>query len=360
MKAGLWLATRRMLSAANPPYEVVIIGLAYKSASKAVLYEDAGDEGIKRRDVENINAYLVPYRDLVVAASSDVLSGLPEMTNGNKPADGGYLILSSDESRQMAQQDSRVAPFIRPFIGAQDSIQGSLRYCLWISGEKAIEAMGLPSIKARTDGVAQMRRGSKKALTIAGAFTPHAFQQVRQRGDESVILVPRHSSERREYLPVSLQQTGAIVADGAFGVFNAEHWSISVLVSRMHLVWIATVCGRIKTDYRYSNTLGWNTFPVPLLTEQNKIDLTRCAEAILLAREAHFPATIADLYDPDAMPDNLRAAHAHNDEVLERIYIGRRFKNDTERLEKLFALYTKMTAAAKATPAKKASRGKQA
>jgi hypothetical protein len=347
------------LAAHNAGVTVVIIGLAYKSASKAVLYEDAGDEGIKRRDVENINAYLVPYRDLVVAASSDVLSGLPEMTNGNKPADGGYLILSSDESRQMAQQDSRVAPFIRPFIGAQDSIQGSLRYCLWISGEKAIEAMGLPSIKARTDGVAQMRRGSKKALTIAGAFTPHAFQQVRQRGDESVILVPRHSSERREYLPVSLQQTGAIVADGAFGVFNAEHWSISVLVSRMHLVWIATVCGRIKTDYRYSNTLGWNTFPVPLLTEQNKIDLTRCAEAILLAREAHFPATIADLYDPDAMPDNLRAAHAHNDEVLERIYIGRRFKNDTERLEKLFALYTKMTAAAKATPAKKASRGKQ-
>ncbi len=121
---------------------------------------------------------------------------------------------------------------------------------------------------------------------------------------------------------------------------------------------------RLRTDYRYSNTLGWNTFPVPLLTEQNKTDLTRCAENILLAREAHFPATIADLYDPDAMPENLRRAHEHNDEVLERIYIGRRFKNDTERLEKLFDLYTKMTAAAlKAppqtqpkAPAKKATR----
>ena len=117
------------------------------------------------------------------------------------------------------------------------------------------------------------------------------------------------------------------------------------LVSKLHLVWIATVCGKIKTDYRYSNTLGWNTFPVPLLTEQNKADLAACAENILLAREAHFPATIADLYDPDTMPDNLRHAHERNDEVLERIYIGRRFKNDTERLEKMFELYTKMMAA---------------
>ena len=104
---------------------------------------------------------------------------------------------------------------------------------------------------------------------------------------------------------------------------------------------------RHKTDFRYSNTLGWNTFPVPNLTEKNMSDLTRCAEGILLAREAHFPATIADLYDPEAMPENLRRAHEENDEVLERIYIGRRFKNDTERLEKLFELYTKMTGTAK-------------
>jgi len=116
-----------------------------------------------------------------------------------------------------------------------------------------------------------------------------------------------------------------------------------VLVSRLALCWIGAVCGKIKTDYRFSNTLGWNTFPVPTLTDKNKADLTRCAEDILLAREAHFPATIADLYDPEAMPANLREAHERNDEVLERIYIGRRFKNDTERLEKLFELYTKMT-----------------
>jgi hypothetical protein len=126
----------------------------------------------------------------------------------------------------------------------------------------------------------------------------------------------------------------------------------------MHLAWIATICGRLRSDYSYSNTLGWNTFPVPTLTEQNKADLTRCAEDILLAREAHFPATIADLYDPEAMDTkypNLREAHERNDETLERIYIGRRFKNDTERLEKLFELYTQMNAR-QAAPNKPATR----
>ena len=125
---------------------------------------------------------------------------------------------------------------------------------------------------------------------------------------------------------------------------------LAIIVSKVHLIWIGTVCGRLEMRFSYSNTLGWNTFPVPTLTEQNKADLTRCAEDILLAREAHFPATIADLYDPETMPANLRAAHERNDETLERIYIGRTFRNDTERLEKLFDLYTQMTAA---TPKRK-------
>jgi hypothetical protein len=137
----------------------------------------------------------------------------------------------------------------------------------------------------------------------------------------------------------------SIVSDNAFALYDAPLWNMALIASRLHLVWIATVCGKLETRYRYSNTLGWNTFPVPTLSEKNKADLTRCAEDILLAREAHFPATIAELYDPDKMPADLRAAHERNDEVLERIYIGRRFRNDTERLEKLFEMYTKMTAA---------------
>lgn len=170
------------------------------------------------------------------------------------------------------------------------------------------------------------------------------------------MIVPSVSSESRNYLPVGFEPAGTITTNLAFALYDAPLWNMALIASRIHLVWIGTVCGKLKTDYRYSNTLGWNTFPVPPLTEQNKADLTRCAEDILLARESHFPATIADLYDPENMPANLRAAHERNDETLERIYIGRRFKNDTERLEKLFELYTKMTANAPA--AKKAVRKK--
>ena len=133
---------------------------------------------------------------------------------------------------------------------------------------------------------------------------------------------------------------------------------MALITSRLHLVWIATVCGKLKTDLRYSNPLGWNTFPVPTLTEQNKADLTRCAEDILLAREHYFPATIADMYDRDRMDTEfplVRQAHDRNDEVLERIYIGRRFKNDTERLEKLFEMHTKMTTQ-QGSPKKSATR----
>jgi hypothetical protein len=186
-----------------------------------------------------------------------------------------------------------------------------------------------------------------------GAAFPHRFDEKRQVGNEMIIAVPRVSSESRDYLPVGMLPPGSIISDSAFALYDAPLWNMALIASKLHLVWIGTVCGKLKTDYRYSNTLGWNTFPVPSLTERNKADLTRCAEEILLAREAHFPATIADLYDPAKMPADLRAAHDRNDETLERIYIGRRFKNDTERLEKLFELYTKMTAHA---PAKKAGK----
>src|SRR5205085_4948931 len=162
--------------------------------------------------------------------------------------------------------------------------------------------------------------------------------------NHAAVAVPNVSSERRQYLPCDITNYYTVISNLASVIYDAPLWNMALIASRLHLVWIATVCGKLKTDFRYSNTLGWNTFPVPTLTEQNKADLTRCAEDILLAREAHFPATIADLYDPETMPANLREAHERNDETLERIYIGRRFKNDTERLEKLFELYTQMTA----------------
>ena len=331
------------LAAKNAGVTVTIIGLSSRGEAVASIYQSDQGEDITRRDVPNINAYLVPARDILVETSTDAICPIGKMTKGNQPADGGHLLLDASEARILVGRDARAAAFIRPFIGAADTIQGGLRYCLWIPPEQAEAAMAIPVIREQTDRVAKMRAASTKQFTKDCAKTPYAFQQVRQTGAERVILVPRHSSAARPFLPISYWPKGAIVADGAFALFDSPLWTFALLVSRVHLVWIATVCGKIKTDFRYSSTLGWNTFPVPTLTEQNKADLTRCAEEILLARESHFPATIADLYAED-MPEDLRMAHERNDEVLERIYIGRRFRNDTERLEKLFDLYTKMTA----------------
>ena len=331
------------LASHNAGVTVVVIGLGRRSG-QVTLYESGASTSEAKRLVEHICAYLVPHADVVVKALTDSLSDIAPMTNGSKPVDGGHLILSFEEAEKLRRSDAVDHTFIRRYVGAADLIQGKQRLCLWIGEDGREKAASAPPIADRLKRVQQMRDRSSKPLTKKGASTPHLFQQVRQRGDEVAIVMPSVSSARRSHLPVGLLAEGTIVSNAVFVIFDAPLWNLSLLASRVHLVWIATVCGRLKTDYRYSNTLGWNTFPVPPLTEQNELDLTRCAKDILLAREAHWPATIADLYDPDAMPEDLRAAHDRNDETLERVYVGRRFKNDTERLETLFALYAKMTA----------------
>ena len=267
------------------------------------------------------------------------------MYKGNMPSDGGYLILEPSDARQILRDTPQAAKFIRQYSGSRDFIQGDLRYCLWIEDEDSDEASEIEQVRLLLDGVRKFRANAKASTTRPYAEFPHKFRQIQDVAKKHSIIIPRHTSERREYLPFGLLPETAIVSDSALAIYDAPHWNMAIIGSRLHLVWVATVCGKIKTDFRYSNTLGWNAFPLPTLTDKNRLDLNRCVEDILLARETHFPATIADLYDPEKMPDDLRAAHDRNDEVLERIYIGRRFKNDTERLEKLFELYTKMTAA---------------
>jgi hypothetical protein len=333
------------LASHNAGVTVVIVGLSNAAPKRRYLY-DSGDNGATVvKEADNINAYLVAGANVIVAPRDDVLGNLNPMDNGNKAADGGHLLLTASEAAELRLNETERRMFLRRFAGSSEAISGTTRYCLWISDENRGKAESIPPVAARILEVKAMRAQSTKKLTRDTASRPHAFQQVRQVGDEIPVIVPRHSSENREYLPAVLMERGTIVSDAAFALYDSPLWNVAIVASRLHTVWIATVCGKIKSDFRYSNTLGWNTFPVPALTAQNMEDLTRTAERILLAREAHFPATIADLYDPVTMPPGLREAHARNDEVLERIYIGREFRNDTERLEKLFAMYTQMTVA---------------
>lgn len=343
------------LASHNAGVTVVVVGISRQAGQPRRLIAAAGPE-LNVREVANINAYLVAGPNIQVLPERRPLSELPELQFGNMPNDGGNLLLTAEEAREAIGEQGVDPKFIRDFIGSQEFINGLEKRCIWVDRETRETAQANLWLSNRFENVRKIRSQSSRPTTRELASTPYRFGEVRQSGGESAVVLPRITSENREYLPVGLGKSGAIISSQNFAIYNAPLWTLSMLASQLHRSWIAVVCGRTRTDFAYSNTLGWNTFPVPKLTEQDKADLTRTAENILLAREAHFPATIADLYDPDAMPDDLRRAHEENDEVLERIYIGRRFRNDTERLEKLFEMYTKMTA----NQPKAAKRGKAA
>ncbi|GAN81129.1 class I SAM-dependent DNA methyltransferase [Acidocella aminolytica] len=334
------------LASYNAGVTVAVVGIGAPRNALRRLYEHREDGHVVLREGASITPYLTVGARVIVEKSNNPISALGIMEFGNKPSDGGHLLLSRDELNAIGLTNAQRDRFIRCIYGSQDFINGGLRFCIWIEDKNLDEAQQIPALHERIEAVRALRLASpdKGARTIL-AKRPHQLKLMRI-GSSHAIVVPSVSSERRPYLPAGIVDAHTTLTNLAFALYDAPLWNLALIASRLHLVWITTVCGQLETRIRYSNTLGWNTFPVPTLTEKNKADLTRCAEDILLAREAHFPATIADLYDPDDMPADLRDAHERNDEVLERIYIGRHFRNDTERLEKLFELYTKMTAGA--------------
>ena len=330
------------LASHNAGVTVVIVGISRHAPKLRSIFSGQGDSDGTILSTENINAYLVSGPNVIVKAIRKTPVSRAPMVWGNKPTDGRNLALTFDEKSRIENENESANKFIRPYLGAREYIQGLQRFCIWVQDEEVDEACKVNEFAQRFERVRKMRASSKAAETRPAANYPHRFRQIQSVAERHTLIMPQVSSEGRQYLPVGLLPQRTIISNLAFALYDAPLWNMALIASRLHLVWVATVCGKLKTDFRYSNTLGWNTFPVPMLTGKNKSDLTVCSENILLARETHFPATIAELYDPEKMPDNLRAVHDHNDEVLERIYIGRRFRNDTERLEKLFTMYTSM------------------
>jgi len=343
------------LAAHKAGVTVNIIGLANSEITpqRKFIYKNQIDSNeTLAREAQNINAYLLDAPDIIVEKRTDPLSDISPMTYGNKPTDGGNLLLSPAELEALHLTDAQKEKFIRRIYGSDEFINNKLRYCIWVKPEDEVikEAKAISAFAERFKKVAAMRAKSVAASTHELAYTPWQFESARQTGDEALIAIPSVSSENRDYLPVGLLPPRTIINNRNFGLYDAPLWNLALIASRLHWVWADAVCGKLETRFNYSSTIGWNTFPVPDLTEQNRADLTACAENILLAREAHFPATIADLYAKDKdgkllMPRDLQEAHEANDALLEEIYIGRRFKNDTERLEHLFKLYTEMVAA---------------
>ena len=327
------------LAANSAGVVVSIVGVGNAGSRPAKIIYDADVSQVS----DSISPYLTASDVRAVEGARTSVSGLPDMVFGNMPRDGGHLSLTKQERDDLVANHPEADSVIYRYYGADELINGMVRYCLWIEDDEKVEAESIPPILQRLHDVSEMRSQSNAASTRQFAAKPHRFVQSPGKGVSSSMFVAGHSSERRHYLPADFMGGRVVASNALFAIFDPPVWLFALIASRLHMAWVATVCGKIKSDYRYSNTIGWNTFPMPKLTTQNRADLTICAQNILIAREGHFPATIADLYDPETMPEDLRRAHEANDEVLERIYIGRRFRNDTERLEKLFDLYTKMT-----------------
>jgi hypothetical protein len=280
--------TWKNLASHNAGVTVIIIGLGPRSSRSKRLF---GDDGLVR-ECEVIGPYLVPNMPDTVTKANRPLGPQATMLFGNMPRDGGHLFLTTEEAREL-HRNSATSSYVRRFLGSDELINGKLRFCLWIEDGEAEEARTDALIAKRLALVADNRRRSPAESTRAFADLPHRFVQIAGTARKSAIVVPRVSSENRDYLPVDLVTGDCIIGDRNFALYDAPLWNMALIVSRLHWVWIGTVCVRMRTDFSYSNTLGWNTFPVPLLTEKNRSDLNRSSENILIARERHFPCTIA-------------------------------------------------------------------
>ncbi|WP_439516969.1 DNA methyltransferase [Limnospira sp.] len=346
------------LASHNAGVSVVIVGFCNPPIKNRKLYEIDKDSVVSLRTVENINAYLLNAQSVFVE-STKVPVGLDSViTDGSGALDGGHLILNRNQRDEIIKANSgRFAKYILPYLGSGEFIKGNLRWCLWIEDENLSEALENAEIYKRVDQVRKYRENSGTRAQTA-ISRPHKFAWINKRNSHQII-VPTVFSERRDYITAGYLDESYVINNAASIIQEPSLYILAIISSTLHLSWVRAVSGKLEDRIRYTSSTCYNTFPVPTLTEQNKADLNRCAEDILLAREHYFPATIADMYDPKRMDIEfplVREAHDRNDEIIERIYIGRRFKNDTERLEKLFDLYTKMTS--QPTPAQKSAKRK--
>jgi hypothetical protein len=312
-----------------------IIGLQQNSSSPKYLFY-----GGVRHEVKNINAYLVNGANVIVESRSKPLSSISKMTSGNKPLDGGNLLLTTEEAKKLIFDFPKSKQLIRKFIGSSEYIRGEERWCLWLSDSDLPIIESISPIKERLLKVKEVRlTGGNNARNKAQ--TPHKFE-FSNEPKISQLIVPRVSSIRRRYIPMGFLDNDIVISDSAQAIYDAPSELLSILTSNMHMVWVKITSGRLKEDYRYSSFLTYHTFPIPSLTPQKKQELTICTLRIIEERQKHSEKSLSELYDPDKMPEGLKEAHRLNDEAVERCYRNTPFNSDEERLEHLFKLYEKM------------------
>jgi hypothetical protein len=265
------------------------------------------------------------------------------MSLGSSPYENGQLLLSKEEKVKLLTEYPLSHKFIKYFVGSVEFLRGIEKYCLWIKDEDIELAYNIPPIKERLDKIRIFRSKSGRGKTFETASTPNQFTENRHQNKKSLI-VPIVCSERREYLVCGFLDELCIIPNSARMIYEPETYIFSLISSRIHITWARTVAGRLKTDLRYSGSLTYNTFPFPQINSSQKQELENCVFKILEEREKHSEKTLAQLYDPDKMPEGLREAHRQNDLAVERCYRLKPFDSDEERLEYLFKLYEQMIA----------------
>jgi hypothetical protein len=319
----------------NAGVTVAVIGVRKADAKKPQYLFTNG----AKIQANNINAYLAQGAGVIVEKCKASISNLPPMTRGEEVITGDPLILNRHEKDSLLAAVPTAEKYLKRIIGAKELIDSTFRYVIYPSIEQVDEASSIPELNALLTKALKIRREKRKLAEYSnlqsmftGRILPTGF----------ALAAPRVSSERREYIPLTFIEGDTFVSDAAQIIYNAEPWLFAALTSKIHMTWVKAVCGRLKTDYRYSSSLCYNTFPFPSISATQKAALEKTAYGILDAREAHSELTLAQMYDPDKMPADLRAAHHANDLAVERCYRSRLFESDDERLAYLFKEYERM------------------
>ena len=316
----------------------VIVGFTVSERiQRNILFDDNGEA----QSVRHINGYLVDAADIFIDNRTRPICAVPEMGIGNKPIDGGNYLFSQEEKNAFIAKEPLSEQYFKPWMGSQELIKGLVRYCLWLGDCNPAELRKMPEAMKRVEAVRKFRANSKSAPTQAIAETPRRFH-VENMPKGNYIIIPRVSSERRDFIPIALLDGNSLCSDSALLIPDATLYHFGVLTSTMHMAWTRAVCGRLKSDYRYSNKLVYNNFPWPEVTEEAESKISELAQGVLDARALYPECSLADLYDPLTMPPELVAAHRRLDAAVERAY-GQRFADDAERVAFLFEKYRELT-----------------
>lgn len=329
-------------AAKNAAVICVILGLRSNSKSRKYIIEN----GIKK-EVKNINPYLVDAASIVLERRAKPLSDIPRIVRGNMPTDGGWLCLERDDAQRISSQYPNASKYIRSYWGSGNFISGDARYCIWVKPDEYEEAKLIPPLASRFELVSEFRSKSKAPSTRPWADRPYSFIQM-SKEYRPALLIPLVSSEKREYIPMGYVDSEAIVSNLAFTIYDAPLWLFGILTSRLVKQWVEATGGKMKTDLRFSSALSYNNLPVPVLLDHQKQEVEDGARAVLFARENHSEKTFADMYNPSKMPDDLREAHVELDIAVDRLYRSRPYISDEERLTDLFTLYEQIAEKEKA------------